>query len=310
VSALHDGVDDYLALRRALGFRLHEQDRQLHAFVSLVEGLGADVIATDLALRWATRDGDASAAWWNSQLGVVRGFARYWSARDPRTQVPPLGLLPRRAQRPGPYLYTSDEVLRLIEAAGLLRSRSSLWPSTMKTLIALLAVTGMRIGEALSLDDGDIDWTCGVITIRRAKFGKSRLVPLHATARAALKAYLRERDRVRPVLARPMFFPSPTWKRLRYGEVRRVFVALLGKVGIAGARDRRGPRLHDFRHRFAVNTLIGWYRAGLDIERHIFTLSTYLGHTCVDNTYWYLSAAPELMGLARSRLEHALGDLS
>lgn len=309
MSALHQGVDEYLALRHALGFRLHAYGTILHDFVSFVERQGAGVITTGLALRWATHRSDVSPAWWANQLGVARGFARYWSARDPRTEVPPLGLLPKGRKRRKPYLYTVDDVERLIQAAAALHTRSPLWPSTMATLIGLLAVTGMRIGEALALDNEDIDWDEGVLTVRRAKFGKSRLIPFHATTRSALRRYVHRRDRTSALPARSPFFPSPTRKRLKYGQVHRTFGLLLHRAGLPSSGDRRGPGLHDFRHRFAVNALVRWYRAGLDVERHIFSLSTYLGHGRVVDTYWYLSAAPELMGLARGRLERALGEL-
>lgn len=309
MSALRDGVDEYLTLRRSLGFLLRSHGTLLHDFVSFVETREAEVITIDLALRWATRQSRVSPGWWNNQLGVVRGFTRYWSARDPRTEVPPLGMLPKRAQRPSPYLYTDGDVQRLLQSAGCLRSRSKLWPTTMATLIGLLSVTGMRIGEALGLDDEDIDWDEGVITIRRAKFGKSRLIPLHRTTRSALESYAQQRDRIWVPARRSPFFPSPTWKRLRNCQVHRTFGVLLRFAGLPCTRDYRGPSLHDFRHRFAVNTLVRWYRAGLDIERHIFSLSTFLGHSCVANTYWYLAAAPELMGLACGRFERALGEL-
>lgn len=309
MSKLHRGVDEYLAMRRSLGFRLGAYGTVLHDCVSFIEREGKGIITTALVLRWATCRADVSRAWWSHQLGIARGFARYWSAHDPRTEVPPLGLLPKKRKRRKPYIYTDDEITRVIRAAPTLRSKSPLWPSTMATLIALLSVTGMRIGEALALDDGDFDRDGMVLTVRRAKFGKSRLIPLHATTCAALQRYGLQRARLHRSSSQSPFFPSPTGKRLLYGQVHWTFGLLLERAGLPCSRDRRGPGMHDLRHRFAINTLLRWYRRGLDVERHIFTLSTYLGHGRVVDTYWYLSAAPELMGLARRRLERSLGEL-
>lgn len=309
MSQLHQGVDEYLAMRRSLGFRLGAYDTVLHDCVAFIEREGHGVITTDLVLRWATQRTDISQAWWFHQLGVARGFCRYWSAKDPRTEVPPLGLLPKKKKRRKPYLYTDEEVANLIGAAPTLQSRSPLWPSTMATLVGLLAVTGMRIGEALALDDRDFDRDSMVLMVRRAKFGKSRLIPLHPTTCSALRAYARRRDRLHGSSGKSPFFPSPTGKRLLYGQVHWTFGVLLERAGLPCSRDRHGPGMHDLRHRFAINTLLRWYRAGLDVERRIFTLSTFLGHGRVVDTYWYLSAAPELMGLARRRLERSLGEL-
>jgi integrase len=309
MSKLHNGVDEYLAMRRSLGFALHGYDTMLHDCVTFVERHGDGVLTTELVLRWATYRAEVSQAWWYHQLGVARSFARFWSAKDSRTEVPPLGLLPKKRKRRKPYLYTEGDVARLIQAASTIRSRAPLWPATMATLVGLLAATGMRIGEALTLDDSDFDRDTKVLLVRRAKFGKTRLVPLHSTMCSALCKYVRQRDRWHASAPQSPLFPSATSKRLTYGQVHETFGVLLEHAGLPCPHDRTGPGLHDFRHRFAINTLLRWYRAGLDIERYIFSLSTYLGHGRVVDTYWYLSAVPELMGLARRRLERALGDV-
>jgi integrase len=223
--------------------------------------------------------------------------------------VPPVGLLPKKKKRRRPYLYSDDDVARLIRAASAIRCRAPLWPATMATVVGLLAVTGMRIGEVLALDERDLDRDTKVLTVRRAKFGKSRLIPLHSTTHSALLEYVHERERWHSSSSQSPFFPSATGKRLQYGQVHRTFGILLEQAGLPRSRHKSGPGLHDLRHRFAINTLLRWYRAGLDVERHIYSLSTYLGHGRVVDTYWYLSAAPELMGLARRRLERALGDV-
>jgi integrase len=309
MSKLHKGVDEYLAMRRSLGSGLRAYDTVLHDCATFIDRHSHGVLTTAVLLRWATHRGDVSQAWWFHQLGVARGFARFWSAKDSRTEVPPLGLLPKKKKRRQPYLYTDDDVARLIRASSAIRCRAPLWPVTMATLIGLLAVTGMRIGEVLALDDRDLDRETKVLTVRRAKFGKARLIPLHSTTCSALLEYVRQRDRWHHSFSQSPFFPSPTGKRLQYGQVHRTFGVLLEQAGLPRSHRKSGPGLHDLRHRFAINTLLHWYRAGLDVERRIYSLSTYLGHGRVDYTYWYLSAAPELMGLARRRLERSLGEL-
>lgn len=309
MSTLHAGLVEYLELRRSFGYKLRYYDRILHAFISFVESQGG-IITVALAVRWATHQTDVSRGWHARHLSLIRGFARYWSTRDPRTQVPPPRLLPNDFRRRRPFLYTDEDIRRLLESAAALRCRSPLWPETMATIIGLLAVTGMRIGEVVALDDNDIDWKDGVLTIRLAKFGKSRLIPLHHSTLDALSFYIRQRNRMTP--RRSSSAPSPlflssTGRRADRVTVGHCFRMILLAVALPNTTGRRRPVLHDFRHRFAVNTLLRAYRAGQDAERWMFLLSTFLGHTRVENTYWYLSAAPELMGLARKRLERSLG---
>ena len=307
MSRLHIAVGEYLALRRSLGFVLTDYDRHLHEFVSFVELHGA-VITTDLAIRWAMRQ-DRSQKWHANLLTEIRGFARYWSATDPRTQVPPGRLIIGAHGRRRPFLYTDEDVRRLMMATSTMRSLSRLWPLTLKTIIGLLAATGMRLGEVLALNEDDIDWEDQILIVRRAKFGKSRLVPVHASTIAALAWYVRQRNAAgSPTVALPLFLSSKGM-RLRKSTVYISFRILLGMVGLRNKTAHHGPHLHDFRHRFAVNTLVRAYRAGLDGERRMFVLSTYLGHVDAESTYWYLSAAPELMGEARKRLERSIGRL-
>lgn len=304
---LHEIVNDYVAMRRKLGFRLHCYDTVLHEFVDFLHNERVHHVTTKLALQWATQRSDCSAAWRAHQLTMLRGFARYLSARDPRSEVPPLGLLKQSQNRRRPHLYTSDEVVKLMRATnGLDRGISPLWPATMATLIGLLAATGLRIGEVLRLNQSDVDWQQSVLNIHRSKFRRSRLVPLHVSTTRALQRYATLRNGAHPGSRNPSLFVSQTGKRLQYGHVHKTFLWLLAQIGLPCSRDRHGPGLHDLRHRFAVNTLVQWYRAGQDVERHMLILSTYLGHRRVVDTYWYLSAAPELMGLARARLERNL----
>jgi len=242
-------------------------------------------------------------ATWASRLSAVRRFAQFWSASDPRTEVPPLGVLPHRYRRTAPYLYTEDEIRRLITVAKQLPSATGLRPATYATLLGLLAVTGLRISEALALNRDDVNWAEAVLTIRRTKFGKSRLVPVHPSTTRALARYARRRDRVYPKPKTESLFVSERGARLTQGTVRWTFNRLSRRIGLRGPADRRGPRLHDLRHRLAVTTLLRWYRAGMDVERHLPALSTYLGHGHVADTYWYVSAVPELLRLAAARLE-------
>jgi integrase/recombinase XerD len=297
---LREALEEYLALRRALGFILAETSRMLHKFVVYAENEGASFITTDLALRWAVQP-DWQPPQWASYLSMVRRFARYVSALDARTEIPPFGLLPYRARRVQPYLYTDEEIAQLIRAAGKLPSPLGLRAATYATLFGLLAVTGMRVSEPIGLDRDDVDLNRGRLTIRRTKFGKSRMLPLHASSREALRHYSNLRDTLFPQVR--SFFAAEHGGRLTAWSVRRTFVALSRQTGLRGPKESHGPRLHDLRHRFAVETLIRWYREGVDVERHLPELSTYLGHVHVADTYWYITAVPELLRLATLRLE-------
>jgi integrase len=237
-------------------------------------------------------------------MGLVRGFARHLQAFDPATQVPPTDLLPRPARRAIPYLYSDTDLGALMKATRALRS--PLRRATYDTLVGLLAVTGMRIGEAIRLDSDDLDWTNGLLTVRHSKFGKSRQVPLHPSTVEALAAYAQLRDQLCPQPTAQSFFVSISGARLIYNDVHWTFLQLVRRAGLQRRSATCRPRPHDLRHTFAVRTLLDWYRAGLDVEARLPLLSTYLGHFEPSNTYWYLSAAPELMALASQRLEHAL----
>jgi len=300
---VREAVQDYLALRRGLGFKLKKHQRLLEGFVSLLEQESTSQISSRLALLWATQPKHIRPAEWAARLAVVRGFARYWSATDTTTEVPPDGLLPFRPRRAKPYLYSEEQILQLLGAAKNMPATHSLQPWTYYCLLGLLAVTGLRISEALNLRCADIDWSEGVLTIREAKFGKCRLVPLHASSLEVLSDYAIRRKHLFPSRDSGHFFPSRRGARLDEAQVRRTFYRLSRQIGIRGVLDSRGPRLHDFRHRFAVQTLLHWHRTGEDVRRRLPVLSTYLGHAHVTDTYWYVSGAPELMEAATERLE-------
>jgi integrase len=303
---LREALEEYLEVRRALGFILAEPSRMLHKFVAYTEQEGASFITTKLALRWAMQP-NCQPAQWASYLSMVRRFARYVSAYDARTEIPPHGLLPYRSRRLKPYLYTDEEIARLIRAAKRLPSPLGLRAATYATLLGLLAVTGMRVSEPVGLDRDDVDLSRGILTIRRTKFGKSRMLPLHASTLEALQHYVKLRDRLFPRVK--SFFVNERGSRLNVSIVERTFVRLSRRIGLRGPSDSYGPRLHDFRHRFAVQTLLRWYRGGINVERHLPELSTYLGHVHVADTYWYISAVPELLRLATLRLEEKGGRL-
>jgi integrase/recombinase XerD len=300
MKALREAVEDYVAMRRSLGFRMSVEAARLPKFVSFMEGSKASRITTKLTTKWAFQapGGPHAPA---RRLGMVRGFARYVAAFDPETEVPPPGLFSRRYIRSRPYLYSDGDVRRLMRAARV-RSKRERPSGRYYCLFGLLAVSGLRVGEAIRLEVQDVDLTAAILTIRGTKFGKSRLVPLHPTAVRELRKYKKRRDEFLAGRVSSPFFISRNGTRLCGQEVYRVFDRLSVKIGLRKCTSQ-GPRLHDLRHRFAVRTLINWYRAGEDPERRLPVLSAFLGHVLVSHTYWYLTEHPELMRLAMRRLE-------
>jgi integrase len=302
MSALGQMADDYLQLRRALGHKLKEAGRLLPRFVAYLEVSGAETITLESAVAWAQQpDARPTTTVWASRMTVARGFARYLAGVDPRTQVPPVGILPWQKHRRVPYIYSAAEIAALM-AQTRQTIPSALRAATFETLIGLLAVTGMRVGEAIRLDRSDVDWDEGRAVVRASKFGKSREVALQASTVEALAAYARRRDRLQSSRKTPSFFVSIVGTRLIYADVGVTFRKLVGAAGI-GARSSVHPRIHDLRHSFAVHTLLDWYRNGEDVQPRLPWLATYLGHRDPHSTYWYLTAAPELLALAASRLE-------
>ncbi len=293
---------EYLATRRAFGAGLVAAERMLRNFLAFLLQHEATCMTTQLALQWATEPRQAQPAHWAARLGIVRAFARYANAEDPRHEVPPDGLLTARRRRATPYLYSDKEIADLTGAARRLRGRTDLRAHTYSTLLALLAVTGMRLSEPLRLDRDDVDLACGVLTVRNAKFGKSRCLPVHESTRQALAGYALLRDRICPQPRDPAFFLSERGTRIAQNTVQQTFVKLSRQVGLRKPSDSHGPRLHDLRHRFAIETLLRWYREDVDVEQRLPRLATYLGHARVRNTYWYLTATPELLRIAARRL--------
>lgn len=305
MSTLRQALADYLTMRRALGYKMDKAERLLGQFTAFAGERGETHIRTETALTWATKPAGAAAIWTSRRLAEVRLFARHLQTLDPRNEVPPADLLPAQARRATPYLYTPQEIAALMHATTILRG--SHVQATYRTLIGLLAATGMRIGEAIGLDRDDFDAGIGMLTIRRAKFDKARALPLHPSTVTALDDYLYRDDRPRPSGMLPLLISS-RGKRLRYTTVQPIFHKLLHHCGIAPRSAACRPRIHDLRHSFAVSTIVDDYRSGNPGSR-LAILSTYLGHADPGATYWYLSSAPELLGLAGERLErHLRGD--
>ncbi len=301
MTRLRSALKRYLSMRQGLGYKYREQARELSHFVSFMEARQATTITTKLALAWATlppRSSVSSAM----RLTVVRGFARHVASTDPETEIPPTGLFPQW-KRPKPYIYSNGEIHALLAAALALPPIDALRRWTYYHLFGLIAVTGMRLSEATGLQRDDVDLKEGVLTVRQAKFGKSRLLPLHATTRAALRSYIERRDRHLGSRCGPHFLVAEQGGRLRKEDVHRVFWRLSREIGLRRAGDSSGPRVHDLRHSFAMRTLLAWYREGANVEQKLPALSTYLGHTRVQDTYWYLSACPDVMQEAVRRLD-------
>jgi integrase/recombinase XerD len=288
MSGLRQAVDDYIGLRRSLGFKLGDYPWYLHDFVAYLESSGASTVTAELAVAWAQLPGaDAHPAYLGQRLCVVRGFARHLKAFDPATEVPSADLLPWQECRAVPYIYSDEDIAALMAAARALGPK--LRAATYEALVGLLKVTGARVSELINLDREDVDWDEGVLVIRYTKFGKCRELALHPSTVGALKAYSQVRDELCPAPKSASFFVSTLGKRLVYVTVQQVFHRLVRSVGLE-ARSKSGlPRLHDTRHTFACDTLVGWYRAGLDVEAQMPLLSTWLGHGRPEKTFWYYS---------------------
>jgi integrase len=293
-----------LQLRRALGFKLEWPGKVLPKLITYIEDAGATALTADLAIAWARLPQGVQPIHWAHRLGAARRFAMYLKTIDPETEVPLPNVFGARQRRRAPYLWSENDICRLLQETGQLRP--PLRAVTHETLFGLLAASGMRVGEAISLGRNDVDLIGGVLTIQEAKFGRSRLVPLHASVTEQLRSYAAGRDRMCPTPRSTTFFLSSVGTALDHVCVHKTFVQLTTAMGLRTATSR--PRIHDLRHSFAVRTLIEWHRSGIDAESRMGVLSTYLGHVNPSGTYWYLSAAPELMELAAARLDERFGE--
>lgn len=303
MTRLRRSVADYLRVRRAAGFKLKQAGEMLPDFVDYLDKRRATHVTTIAAIAWATQPRDTHPRWWRQRLVVVRGFAKYLQTIDTRTEMPSLDLLPSsEGIRSTPYVYSAADITALLSSTETLRS--PLQVATYRTLLGLLSVTGMRVGEAIGLDERDFDRRRDVLVIRKTKFDKSREVPLHASTVQALVRYLRDRNRLAPRRRTPSLFVSTASSRLIYQNVHETFLKLVYAAGLGDRRPRR-PRIHDLRHSFAIRTVLDWHREEVDVEARLPLLSTYLGHIGPSSTYWYLTAVPELLEAATVRLERS-----
>ena len=307
MTRLRDVAEDYLRMRRALVYQLKLHGWHLEKFITYLEQTGAETVTIENALAWATAAG-TDPSYWAQRLSIVRQFARHLQTLDPACEVPPAQLLPYRAPRAIPYLYEPEEIIALMLAAGELSP--ALLAANYQTLIGLLAVTGMRVGEAIRLDRDDVDVRHQLLRIIDSKFGKSREVVLHDTTMHALSEYARLRDRRFPQPRCDAFLVSLRGTRLRKNCIQHMFARLLRVAGVRPRSRRCRPRVHDLRHAFAVRTLLEWYREGLDVQARLPLLSTYLGHVNPASTFYYLTAAPELLELVANRLDSTMDGLA
>jgi len=303
MSALRTLLQDYLTMRRALGYKLRSDGASLSSFVSFMEQQQADFISISQALAWATQPKTTQKGRWSARLCYVRGFAYYCRAFDPRTEVPPTGLLPIQYQRPTPFFFSDDNIHQLLQASLQICPNCPFVGKTYYCLFGLLSVSGLRISEALGLTLDNVDLEKGILSIYSSKFGKSRLIPLHSSTVEVLADYRLCREQLLAGQQISYWFVNCKGKRLGYDTVRDTFYSLLERIKLSGLPGNRKPHLHDLRHRFAVVTLLQWYHTKENIEQKLPILSTYLGHVEIRDTYWYLSAFPELMEIAAARLD-------
>ena len=307
MKTIREAVQEYLELRRNLGFKLVDHEPRLLQFATFLEENGAAYITQKLALSWAQQPQNVQPTKWAQRLSAVRGFARYRQGADPRTEIPPTGLLRYGSMRTKPYLYSDEQIRALMEAARDMphsRERQALLPWTYYCLFGLLSVSGMRVGEVRDLALLDVDLKARLLTVRAAKHHRTRLIPLHESTCSVLADYIDRRQRHWiGWSSSENLFVSSAGNPLCPSRVKQTFLKLSRQVGLRGPNDSRGPRLHDFRHTFAVRTLENWYRQGLDPDRMLPVLSAFLGHVSVSDTYWYLENSPGLMKEAIRRLE-------
>jgi integrase/recombinase XerD len=307
MTALRQIAAGYLAMRRSLGYQMTGQGRLLMDYISHLEDTGQATVTVANAVAWAIRPPGTSPIWHSRRLSVVRCFARHLSAYDPSCQVPPADLLPAGNSRATPYIYSEDQICALVRAAGTLAR--PLHAASCQAVISLLAASGMRIGEAITLTRRDADLDAGVLTVVRGKYGASRHVPLHPSTVAMLHRYAARRDRLCPAPATDRFFVTSAGTPLSAALLEQTFTRLLVQAQITAPPGQRRPRIHDLRHSFTVATLRDWYRDGVDVQARLPMLSAMLGHVAPAATYWYLTATPDLLALAAERLHEHLGDL-
>lgn len=307
MNTLSESCDQYLQVRRAMGFKLHDHGNMLADFVAYMNQVGAATVTTELAVAWATLSVGVQPYRYRARLSIARGFARYLHGLDPAHEVPATDLLAYRPRHSLPRQYSDAQIAALVSAAASLDV--PLRAASYSTLFGLLAVTGLRVGEALRLDRDDVQLDRGLLAVRNSKFGKSRILPLAASTVDALERYCLTRDRAFPRPKGPAFFVTTRGTRMIYCSARRMFIRLAGEIGLEPRAGNSHVRMHDLRHSWAITTLTDTYHQGLDVAARMPLLSGYLGHSGPESSWTYLHATPELLWLAEQRLERALGDL-
>lgn len=294
-------VEAYLAHRRALGYKMRTEGRMLLNFARAADLSGhRGPLTRKLALHWAALPRQADRLYHARRLEVVRGFAQHQIVFEPATEIPPRHVYgPAHCRKP-PHLYCPAQIHQLLRRATQLPGR--LRPLTYHTLLGLLACTGLRISEALALSIRDVDWVQGVLTVQESKYRQTRLVPVHPSALPSLQRYAQRRQALFPLAQH--FFVSDRGNRFAYTTVRTVFRKLAH--GLVSTSGRRFVRLHDLRHTFACRVLQRWQRSKRGATGRVVILSRYLGHVHVNDTYWYLTAAPELLAEAARLFEPAM----
>jgi integrase/recombinase XerD len=297
--SMHEHAERYLQLRRSLGCAMAGSGPMVLDFAAALDAARQASVTIPAALEWATANQAATPGHWRARLSAARGFASYLHALDPASKRIPQGLIPAPVRRKPPYIYTPEEVSALVHAAGLLTTPAA--AAAMTALVSLIAASGLRSGEALGLGRSDVDLDAGMLAVT-GKNGRGRMVPLHPSTAAMLSRYATRRDRLCPQSS-PAFFVTRTGRRATQRWADEAFARLLALAGISTPHGRRRPRMHDLRHTFAVETVAGWYRDGLDARERMPLLSAFLGHAGPEETYWYLEAAPVLLRQAAARLE-------
>ena len=303
MKTLKTQVERYIKLRRQLGYKLKTSEKILIKFASFSEEHGVSHIKNEIAVMFAKKNPNASSATWNRVLGIIRQFAFFLSAIDKKTEIPPLNLIVGTYHRSKPYIYTKEQINNLLKGCLKLGTRAIILKHTYYTLFGLIAVTGMRISEAISLKQRNVDFSDGIIFIKNTKFKKSRIIPLDKTTLSELEKYIYYKSKYNQNSNSLNLFISSSGTELKYHNVKKAFIRASIYAGLRKTIKGKGPRIHDIRHTFAVHTLTEWYKNGIDIEVNLPLLSTYLGHVNPANTYWYLSQSPDLLNQALIRLE-------
>ena len=310
MTSLSDRLSGYLDHRRRFGADMTSVGKVLKPFVDFADAEGAERVTTDLVLRWKETFGSAGPNTWGTRYPVVRSFANWLHGIDDRSEVPPKGLIPWRGTRPRPWICSDEEIGRIVAAAAALPSPSGLRGATFSTLFGLIAATGLRVGEALGLDDRDVDAGNATLAVRCGKNGRGRVIPVTRCVVDRLQAYQGFRSRVVGHAGSGALFQVESGRRTKVDNAERNFRKVGQAVGLRRPPPgrRRGPRIHDLRHTMASRTILDWFRQGRDVDAEMYKLSAYLGHAGPSGTYYYIEAVPELLALASERGLRTLGD--